>query len=65
MPGLIERVLKNWQCLQAELHTLTEKQCWELLEVEKTGHRRTQFLLRIYGRANKLRGNRERLNLFK
>lgn len=59
-----EGALQNWQSLQEALPHLTEKQCWDLLETERAGHRRVQFLLRLYGRANKLRGKRERRNLF-
>ena len=56
-------VLRSWQTLQAFLPSLSEKQCWELLEAERTGQRRFQFMLRLYGRANKLRGKREREDL--
>lgn len=57
-------ILDNWQTLQKHLHGLTEEECWKLLAEEKKGLRRTQFLLRLYGRANKLRGKRERVDLF-
>lgn len=60
-----EDVLQNWASLNNAMPALSEDQCWVLLEAERAGHRRTQFLLRLYGRANKLRGKRERLDLFK
>ena len=63
MPSTID-ILRNWQSLQQALPELTEEDCWKLLEIERAGYRRTQFLLRLYGRANKLRGKRERVKLF-
>ncbi len=60
-----EEVLKNWESLNRELPKLSEVQCWDLLTAERAGLCRTQFLLRIYGRGNKLRGKRERKDLFK
>lgn len=56
--------LSNWVALNKALPNLTERQCWNLLAKERAGLRRTQFLLRLYGRANKLRGIRERRDLF-
>jgi hypothetical protein len=60
-----EEVLKNWESLNRELIKFNEDQCWDLLKAERAGLCRTQFLLRIYGRGNKLRGKRERKDLFK
>lgn len=56
-------LLENWAGLNAQLGELTEEECWHLLALEKTGLKRLQFLLRIYGRANKLRTQRERQEL--
>jgi hypothetical protein len=57
------QALLNWGNLQAALREMTEAQCWALLDEEKSGKRRIQFLLRIYGRANTLRCERERRGL--
>lgn len=59
----ITKVLANWADLNAHLGTCDEAQCWALLAAEKQGKARIQFLLRIYGRANKLRTKRERQDL--
>jgi len=53
-------VLKTWTDLQEALRTMTEEECWKLLKQEQNGKCRKQFLLRIYGRANRLRIIRER-----
>lgn len=58
-----ERLLANWADLNAKLSELDEQQCWALLALEKGGKDRIQFKLRIYGRANKLRTQRERQEL--
>jgi hypothetical protein len=52
--------LATWVALNEALRTITETECWSLLKAEQTGKRRVQFLLRIYGRANRLRTERER-----
>lgn len=46
------------------LQRVGEEQCWELLEAEQAGAHRMHFMIRIYGRANKLRAVRERDALF-
>ncbi len=55
--------LRNWHRMNRYLGVVSEEQCWELLDAERTGRRRTHFLIRIYGRANKLRAIRERDDL--
>lgn len=55
--------LSSWVAMNEALKTLSEKDCWKLLENEKKGQKRAQFLLRIHGRANKLRAERERREL--
>lgn len=55
--------LSSWVAMNEALKTLSEKDCWKLLESEKKGSKRAQFLLRIHGRANKLRAERERREL--
>jgi hypothetical protein len=55
--------LANWGALQEALKEIDEDNCWKLLREERSGKRRMQFLLRIHGRANKLRVERERYEL--
>lgn len=58
-------ILKNWITLLKHIEALSEKSCLELLEKEKAGQKRVAFLLRIYGRMNKQRTQRERAALRK
>ena len=53
----------NWIALQEALRQEPEEVVWEWLEAEKSGARRPQWLLRLYGRANALRTTRERKEL--
>lgn len=53
-------ILENWQALNEGIKELTEEQVEKLLTQERNGLRRTQFLLRLYGRYNTLRTVRER-----
>lgn len=55
--------LSSWVAMNEALKTLEEKECWKLLQKEKDGRKRAQFMLRIHGRANKLRAERERREL--
>ncbi len=55
--------LSSWVAMNEALKTLSEEECWELLRQEKKGQRRAQFMLRIHGRANKLRAEREKREL--
>ena len=55
----------TWQEIQTLLPTATEKQCAEMLENERKGKKRTQHILRIHGRFNVLRAQRERKELLK
>lgn len=57
-----EEALNTWISLNEKLQdtATTEEECWKLLKVERAGQRRLQFMLRIFGRANKLRTERER-----
>lgn len=59
-----EDLLENWAALNHGLPELTEKDCLELLSFERENKRRVQFMLRIYGRYNRLRTHREREELF-
>lgn len=56
-------LLDNWQVLNEKIKTLPEEQVEQLLNIERKGQRRAQFLLRIYGRYNTLRTIRERREL--
>lgn len=56
-------ILDNWQALNDGIRSLSEDHVKQLLELEKSGQRRTQFLLRLYGRYNTLRTVRERKEL--
>lgn len=55
--------LSSWVAMNEALKTISEEECWALLEEEKKGQQRVQFMLRIHGRANKLRAERERREL--
>ena len=59
----LEASLSSWPVLNAKLREATEKECYRLMLLEAQHKRRLQFLLRIYGRYNKLRGERERRGL--
>lgn len=49
--------------LLAGLHELAEQELWDTLGAEMRGERRLYLMLRIYGRASKLRELRERKEL--
>lgn len=55
--------LENWVVLNEYIQTLDEKTIKALIEKEKNNEARPQFLVRLYGRFNKLRGMRERKEL--
>lgn len=55
--------LENWDTLNSYVQELTEEELKELLLEEKKGQKRLAFLIRIYGRYNKLRTIRERNEL--
>lgn len=55
--------LATWLGLNEALREYDEQQCWKLLAAEQAGKRRTNYLLRIFSRANKLRTDRERIEL--
>lgn len=59
-----KEALSNWHRMNRYLRQANEEQCWAMLDVEHAGARRMHFLIRIYGRANKLRATRERDALF-
>jgi len=55
--------LKNFRNLNAALKDADEEVCVSLLNHERANGKRHEFLIRIYGRWNKLRAQRERLEL--
>lgn len=57
-------VLTSWASLHAEIHTFTEEQLSKMLTYEKNNKNRTQILLRLHAKFNKLRADRERRELF-
>lgn len=61
----MDEELGSWAAVNKALQTANEKRCKELLDHEKTNGKRPHFLLRIYGRYNKLRAERERRELTK
>lgn len=52
--------LATWATLNRYVQGLDEQTLQALLKKEQKGEARTQFLIRIYGRYNKLRTIRER-----
>lgn len=74
-PELSVPALRTWHTLNQHLRELTrlgfadldeaERQAWALLEAERTGLARMEFLIRIYGSAAKFRYRREREQLLK
>lgn len=61
--GQIDKALGNWLTLNIVLRTAKESQCAILLKFEQQGKRRLNYMLRIYGRYNRLRSERERKEL--
>lgn len=59
-----EKYLATWRILNEKISELSEDDCWDLIEYEKNNKERIQVILRLYGRAGKLRGVRERHKLF-
>lgn len=55
--------LSSWPELNARLAKLPEEELKRLLGRELRGKRRVHFLLRLHGRYNKLRAERERREL--
>lgn len=55
-----KKILENWKTLNDNIKQLSEEEIEQLLKLERKGERRTQFLLRLYGRYNTLRCVRER-----
>ena len=56
-------VLRTWVALNEALRAADERQCQRLLQEERAGRKRKQFLKRIHSRLNKVRADRERQEL--
>lgn len=59
----LSELLENWTVLNENLAGLHEHELKQLLEMERTGKKRVQMLIRIHGRFNKVRAQREREEL--
>lgn len=59
----MQQDLQNWTNLNLALRSVDEVSAKKLLDAEKKGKQRIQFMLRIYGRYNRLRSDRERREL--
>lgn len=62
-----EEILKNWVSVNSYLRTAKvkdEKRVWQLLWMEQRTKARHQTLARIYGKASRLRMQRERKEVF-
>jgi len=57
--------LKTWRKFHLEANEYSEQQLLDLLEEEKTVHKRVKMLERIHQRYCTLRTNRERIELLK
>ena len=57
--------LSSWIALNKAVRRANEETCKELLREELRGLNRIQFMLRIHSRLNKVRADRERLELGK
>ena len=57
--------MKTWRKFHLEANEYSEQQLLDLLEEEKTVHKREKMLERIHQRYCTLRTNRERIELLK
>lgn len=55
--------VRTWKELNALVKDADRRTCRQLLDDEKNGKRRKQFLLRIHSRLNKVRADEERAEL--
>jgi hypothetical protein len=61
----LQAALATWKGFNDYLRGATEEQAKDLLDAERAGPRRTQYLVRAHSRFNKQRGQRERAELLK
>ena len=64
-PSDLRRALSDWLLLNHVLRCCTERQALQLLRREQRGRNRLLFLLRVFGRYNVLRIQRERAELLR
>ena len=55
--------LRSWVALNNFIRAADETGCQQLMKEELKGRKRRQFLKRIHSRLNKVRADRERLEL--
>lgn len=55
--------LSSWSALNSHLKAADEAECRRLMKRELKGERRRQFVMRIHSRLNKVRADRERVEL--
>lgn len=63
MEVVLTDLLEDWGVLNKNLLTLDEAACKALLKREQKGKNRLSFVIRIHGRYNVLRNERERWEL--
>lgn len=56
-------LLDNWMELSAEVKTMKEDEAFCLLEAERASRCRPNVILRLHGRYNRMRGERERMEM--
>lgn len=57
--------LRSWKDLNNAMRLADEAVCQRLIEQEKAGKNRSNFILRIHSRINKVRRERERREILK
>lgn len=57
------KLLNNWNTLNASLMQLKEAEVAQLLSHERANKKRLTFMLRLHARLNKLKSERERVEL--
>ena len=62
-PPVENPALRSWVSLNDAIRKADEDRCNDLLQEELAGRRRRQFIMRIHSRINKVRADRERLEL--
>jgi len=61
----LKEALATWEGLNTFLRTASEKQAKQLLDMERKGKRRIQYLMRTHARFNRERAQRERTELLR
>jgi hypothetical protein len=55
----------SWRDLNEQLSTLTEQEVWDMLAVERSTHKRANYLQRLHQRYCAMRDSRERIEILK